>query len=182
MKFLALPLTFFWVLLTWVPFRANDIYSDKAGTSLIRTSAGFQELKDHKLIYPFAKTVEKKDTAPQTIALLQHDAKTNVWTGKGEDGKDASIQLRQTGFQLTAKVWQSLIFLKDYQKKNVCGNAIWIILSSLTLVHWLNSRSFFARWWRAIPEWLFSLLLGAGWSLALKMKVVAYKQFIYFQF
>ena len=56
--------TFFWVLLTWVPFRANDIYTDKTPQNektsklLIRTSAGFQDVKEHDLIYPFSKTIE----------------------------------------------------------------------------------------------------------------------------
>ena len=183
MKFIAVPLTVFWVLLTWVPFRANDIYTDKAKASdkgaklLIRTSAGFQDLKEHELIYPFSKVTEKS-----TTPLLAHDAKANTWTGKGADGKDATIRLHQTGFELTAKVWQSLVLFKDHNKKNVCSNAIWVILAGLTLVHWLNSRSLLSKWWRVLPEWLFSMLLGAGWALALTMKVVAYKQFIYFQF
>ena len=183
MKFIALPLTFFWVLLTWIPFRASDIYTDKAKASdkgaklLIRTSAGFQDLKENELIYPFSKADETK-----TVALLTHDAKAGTWTGKGADGKAATIRLHQTGFELTAKVWQSLVLFKDHAKKNVCGNAIWVILGALTFVHWLNSRSLLAKWWRVIPEWLFSLLLGAGWAVALTMKVVAYKQFIYFQF
>ena len=183
MKFVAVPLTLFWVLLTWVPFRANDIYTDKAKASdkgaklLVRTSAGFQDLKEHELIYPFAKTTEK-----ETTQLLSHDAKANVWTGKSADGNDTTIRLHQTGFELTAKVWQSLVLFKDHNKKNVCGNTIWVILAGLTLVHWLNSRSLLSKWWRATPEWLFSMLLGAGWALALTMKVVTYKQFIYFQF
>ncbi len=183
MKFVAVPLTFFWVLLTWVPFRANDIYADRAkptekdGKLLIRTSAGFQDVKEHTLLYPFAKAGEKKHTP-----LLAHDAKSNTWTGKGADGKDATIRLHQTGFALTAKVWESLVLFKDQQKRNVCGNFIWIVLGALTVVHWLNSRSLLAKWWRVIPEWLFSMLLGGGWAVALYMKVVAYKQFIYFQF
>ncbi len=188
MTVIAVPLTFFWVLLTWVPFRANDIYTDKTPQNektsklLVRTSAGFQDVKEHELIYPFSKTIEKDGKPAKTVTLLKHDPKAGAWVGKGADGKDASIRLHQSGFALTAKVWQSLIFFKDHQKKNVCGNAIWIILGGLTLVHWLNSRGFLGKWWRAIPEWLFSMLLGAGWALALNMKVVAYKQFIYFQF
>ncbi len=183
MKFIAVPLTFFWILLTWIPFRANDIFTDKPKATdkgaklLVRTSAGFQDIKEHELIYPFSKADETK-----TVALLNHDAKAGTWTGKGADGKAATIRLHQTGFELTAKVWTSLVLFKDHAKKNVCGNAIWVILGALTFVHWLNSRSLLAKWWRVIPEWLFSLLLGAGWAVALTMKVVAYKQFIYFQF
>ncbi|MEK0450925.1 MAG: hypothetical protein RL088_3193 [Verrucomicrobiota bacterium] len=188
MKFIAVPLTFFWVMLTWVPFRANDIYidrdnaADNAAKRLVRTSAGFQDLQEHKLVYPFAKSVEKKDGQTESVALLSHDAKAGVWKGTDADGKPATIRLHQTGFELTAKVWQSLVLFKDHAKKNVCGNAKWVLLGALVLVHWLNSRSYLSKWWRAIPEWLFSMLLGAGWALALAFKVVAYKQFIYFQF
>jgi alginate O-acetyltransferase complex protein AlgI len=188
MKYVAVPLTFFWVLLTWIPFRANDIYTDKPNASdkgaklLIRTSSGFQDLKEHELVYPFAKNVEKEGAAPESVRLLALDPKTGAWKGKSADGKDASIRLHQTGFELTAKVWQSLVLFKDHAKRNVCGNGIWVLLGGLVFVHWLNSRSYLAKWWRAIPEWLFSLLLGAGWAMALAMKVVAYKQFIYFQF
>jgi alginate O-acetyltransferase complex protein AlgI len=182
MKVVAVPLTFVWVLLTWVPFRANDIYKDAGGKLLTRSSSGFADVKEHDMLYPFEKLVEKKGEAPKAVALLSHDAKANVWTGTGADGKPAKIQLHQTGFQLTSKVWQSLLLFKDHAKKNVCGNTIWVVIGSLVLVHWINSRGILSKWWRAIPEWLFSLLLGAGWALALFMKPVAYKQFIYFQF
>ena len=187
MNVIAVPLTFFWVLLTWIPFRANDIYTDKPNATdkgaklLSRSSAGFQSLdkddSEKPMAYPFAKTDDKK-----TVALLAHDAKTNTWTGTGADGKPATIHLHQSGFALTAKVWESLVFFKDHAKRNVCGNFIWVILGGLTIVHWLNSRGLLAKWWRVIPDWLFSLLLGGGWALALHWKVVAYKQFIYFQF
>lgn len=188
MKVFALPLTFLWVLLTWVPFRANDIYIDQAnptesGTKrLVRTAAGFQDIKEHELLYPFEKNGVAKGRPSESARLLRHDAKAGVWIGEGPDGKPATIRLHQTGFELTAKVWQSMVLLKDHAKKNVCGSAIWGILACLVFVHWLNSRSLLAHWWRAVPGWLFSLLLGGGWALALAMKVVAYKQFIYFQF
>ena len=188
MKVFALPLTFLWVLLTWVPFRANDIYIDRANPTesgvkrLVRTAAGFQDIKEHELLYPFEKNGGAKGRPPASVRLLRHDAKEGVWIGEGPDGKPATIRLHQTGFELTAKVWQSMVLLKDHAKKNVCGSAIWGILACLVFVHWLNSRSLLSHWWRAVPGWLFSLLLGGGWALALAMKVVAYKQFIYFQF
>lgn len=171
-----------------MPFRANDIYIDRANPAeegvkrLVRTSSGFQDIQSHGLLYPFTKTVEKKGQTPASVRLLRHDATTGAWIGEGADGKAATIRLHQTGFELTAKVWQSMLLLKDHAKKNVCGSAVWGLLGCLVFVHWLNSRGGLSNWWRTIPGWLFSLLLGGGWALALAMKVVAYKQFIYFQF
>ena len=182
MSVVAVPLTFFWIVLAWVPFRANDIYTDTAGNLLTKTPAGFQDVKKHEMFYPFEKIVTQKGEPAKTMSLLYHDIKSHTWVGKNKDGADESIRLHQSGFQLTAKVWESLLLLKDHQSRNVCSVAIWWILCALALVHWLNSREFLSLWWRRIPAWLFSLLLGASWATALLMKVVAYRQFIYFQF
>jgi hypothetical protein len=59
---------------------------------------------------------------------------------------------------------------------------LWWALGGLTLIHWLNYRQVFARWWRRLPEPVFALGYGACWPLVLLFIPAQYKPFIYFQF
>jgi hypothetical protein len=71
---------------------------------------------------------------------------------------------------------------KDHAKRSVVGNGILVVLGILALIHWLNSRQFFSTWWRRIPDWSYAMLLGMAVAVAIFMKPVVFKAFIYFQF
>ena len=188
MKWIAMPLTFYWVVLTWVPFRANDVYidrmqaSDRGAKLLIRTPSGFRDAMEHTLIYPFASRAAVDGEAAASVPLLVLDRETGVWRGRSPNGSEIAIRLHQSGFALTAKVWQSLVLFKDHSANRVCSSAIALVLGALALVHGLNARGVLGNWWRRIPDWLFYALLGAGWGIAVTLKSVAYTPFIYFQF
>ena len=79
-------------------------------------------------------------------------------------------------------IWQSALFFKDHGNRSVVGNAVVIVLLALALMHWLNYRRILSTWWRRIPDFAYAALLGAGVAIALFMKPVHYKAFIYFQF
>lgn len=183
-----MPLTFYWVVLAWVPFRANDVYidrmeaSDRGAKRLIRTSAGFQDATDHALIYPFATASFAEGEAESSVPLLVRDRKSDVWRGKSPNGSEIAIRLHQSGFSLTGKVWQSLVLLEDHSTRRVCNSAIALVLGVLALAHGLSARGTLGDGWRRIPDWLFYGLLGAGWGIAVVLKSVAYTPFIYFQF
>ena len=66
--------------------------------------------------------------------------------------------------------------------RSVCSNRMLIVLALLTLVHWLNYKKLLSTWWRRIPEWSFAMLLGIAYAVAIFMKPVVFKAFIYFQF
>ena len=171
-KWVAVPLTFYWILITWVPFRANDVYVEAKSNKPLRALAdGFYDQSGEKLLY-------KRDD-------LTRDPLSGNWKRKAATtpGEQPVVVQRLTGsFGTTAKVWQSLVLFKDHGKRSVVGNGIVIVLAVLILVHWLNYRRLLSTWWRKIPDYVYAALLGAGVAIALFMKPVVYKAFIYFQF
>jgi hypothetical protein len=52
----------------------------------------------------------------------------------------------------------------------------------LTLIHWLNARGHFARWWRRGPDALFAAGYGCAVAGVLLFIPAGYTPFIYFQF
>jgi hypothetical protein len=170
-KWIAVPLTFYWVLITWVPFRANDVYVEAKSNKPLRSLAdGFYDQSGEKLLHKRADLVR--------------DPLSGNWIGKtpAASGEPVVVQRLTGSFGTTAKVWQSLVLFKDHGKRSVVGNGIVIVLAILILVHWLNYRRLLSTWWRRIPDYVYAALLGAGVAIALFMKPVVYKAFIYFQF
>lgn len=188
MKWIALPLTFVWVVLVWVPFRANDVYIDRMEATnrgarlLIRTASGFQHSMERTLIYPVSSRTIVEDGSAASIPLLTLDRETGVWKGRSPNGSEISIRLHQGGFALTSRVWRSLFPLEDPASKRVCSEVIALVLGILALVHGLNARGVFRERGQRLPDWLFFGLLGAGWGAAIALKSVAHTPFIYFQF
>ncbi|MEZ4332631.1 MAG: MBOAT family O-acyltransferase [Myxococcota bacterium] len=185
---LGLPLTLLWVLLAWVPFRANDVYidrmepSDRGARRLHRTSAGFEDATDHALVYPYEDTsapglAANPDTPP--VAL---DPATGLWHGTAEDGSDVTIRLHQSGFAVTGTVWQAMSWLGREGSERVCRDAIALVLALLAFVHALNARGVFRTVWQRLPDPAFYALLGVGWGIAVTLVAVGYTPFIYFQF
>jgi len=174
--YIAVPLTFYWVCLAWVPFRATPIYQNAAYADnegqpipLFYTAGGFQDAREHEMVFP--------------AASLGRDNKTGNWVVKAQDGKPESvIEMRLSGFDVTKTTLRSMVFFQENGRKDLGGNFCLVLLAILALVHWINSRNLLSTWWRKIPDWLFSAILGSAVSLALYFKLVVYKQFIYFQF
>jgi len=126
---LAVPLTFYWICVTWIFFRAMPIFKDV----------------------------------------------------RGPDGKVIGHELVKTGFGVAKIVTRSFILLKNNDRRSF-GWEAFALFVGLALVHWLCSRRVFATWWRRIPDWAFSALLGIGVAVALFFMPTKYKPFIYFQF
>ncbi len=125
MAWVSVPLTFYWVCLTWVFFRAQNIYEkDKEG-----------------------KFTEK---------------------------------IAATGSQVAKVTLKSFVLFSGGKK----SFGVWCLalFVGLVLVHWLCSRKVFATWWRRIPDWAYSALLGVGVAVALFFIPEHYKPFIYFRF
>lgn len=226
MKWIAVPVTFYWVLLTWVPFRAADVYVDaKSKTPLRSQPDGFYDASGEKLVHnranlerdprtgswlkkaqsaPAAAAPKKADSedgsAPEpgnAVAVSEAAARSDQESQKGPAAAAVRgvaagavapthqpvVVERLTGsFGATGLVWQSLVFFKDHGKRSVVGNGIVAVLLILALLHWVNFRKILSTWWRRIPDYAYAALLGAGVALALFMKPVHYKAFIYFQF
>ncbi len=118
---LAIPLTFYWVLITWVFFRAQNIYDEK--THALKTS----------------------------------------------------------GFQLACEILEAICLFKSAGNRTFTLGCFWLLVG-LALIHYVNSRRWLSTWWQRIPQWLFSMLLAAGMTIALFFVPAKYKAFIYFQF
>ena len=86
-----------------------------------------------------------------------------------------------TGLQVATSLLRPFVLFDGLGKKSFTIHCLWLFLV-LVVVHWLCSRQVFATWWRRLPSWAFSALLGAGTALALFFVPAKYKAFIYFQF
>ena len=184
-KWIAMPLTFLWVLLAWVPFRAGDTYvgvkiriGDKetlgdidmpsiAKKPIRMLGDGFYDQQGEKLLI-------RRDA-------VQRDPVTGDWSIAGQSGKIVAERLAGS-FSNTLTVWKSLISPQTGGQKSVCGYGALIIIVILASVHWLNFHGYLSQWWRSIPAYCFASFMGAGAALAIFMKPVVYKAFIYFQF
>jgi hypothetical protein len=86
------------------------------------------------------------------------------------------------GFGTAAAVWRAMLVPGGGGPQRLPRPALFGLLALLGFVHFANRRRLLADWWRAIPGWSYAGLLGAGAALALFLKPVAYRAFIYFQF
>jgi hypothetical protein len=90
-------------------------------------------------------------------------------------------EMVKSGFEVAKTVLRSFVLFKSYDKKSFPLETL-ALFAGLAIVHWLNSRRAFSGWWRRIPDWAYSALLGVGVALALFFMPTKYKPFIYFQF
>jgi alginate O-acetyltransferase complex protein AlgI len=181
---IAVPLTFLWVLLAWVPFRAGDTYvgavtrekekqvlgditkSQSAIKPIRLLSDGFYDQQSEKLLV--SRDAVKRDPLTGDWHLVAQPTKVVAHRVGGS-------------FSNTVGVWRSLFILGE-GTKSVCRSVILIVLAILTFVHWINARAFLGQWWRHIPAPCYAAMLGAGAAVAIFAKPVVYKAFIYFQF
>ena len=121
MAWVGTPLTFYWVCLAWIFFRAAPLYDDRTGA------------------------------------------------------------MKASGMRVAWQALKAFVLLGGHGDYSFGGGCVWI-LSGLALMHWVNSRGWLALWWRQMPDWAFSAMLGGGTAVALLFIPVKYKAFIYFQF
>jgi len=89
--------------------------------------------------------------------------------------------LKRSGMQVARTVLDSFVLFDGHGKRTFTSECIWFFIA-LAALHWVASRGIFGRWFRRLPAWAFSALLGAGTALALLFVPTKYKPFIYFQF
>ncbi len=96
--------------------------------------------------------------------------------------RDATTHaIQQSGFEVARTLLKSFVLFQSNGPRDFTRWPF-AFLAALALVHWLCSRRLLATWWRRLPAWAFSALLGAGTALALCFVPAKYKAFIYFQF
>jgi alginate O-acetyltransferase complex protein AlgI len=168
MRWLGVPLTFAFVLFSFVPFRAADLYVEAgSGKPLQAEGDGFYRPQNHDLRHPKAG--------------LERDAATGDWHVRG-DPDEVRVERLGGSFTATAMIWSQLLGLADEGPERVANGGLAILLTLLGAVHALNARQAFASWWRVIPGWSYAALLGIGTGLALFLRPPVYQPFIYFQF
>jgi alginate O-acetyltransferase complex protein AlgI len=124
----AAPITFYWVCLTWIFFRAQD---------------SVKELKDGKFL------------------------------------------LQGTAFQVATCTLDMFVCFRGGDrgpKARSFGLACIPFIVGLAIIHWLCSRKVFATWWRNLPDWAYSAILGGAMALVLFFSPAKYSNFIYFKF
>ncbi len=89
--------------------------------------------------------------------------------------------IQQTGFQVARTVLDAFVLFHSPGEREFTGWCF-LLFGLLVGVHWLCSRGLLATWWRRLPAWAFSALLGSGTAIALCFVPTKYKAFIYFQF
>jgi hypothetical protein len=168
LRWLAVPLTFAWVLLAWVPFRAGDVYvAADSGRPMRRLADGFY--REHAERPRFARDA------------LVRDPRSGDWH---EPGRPGAVRVRRAsgGFGTAAAVWRALLVPGAGGPKRLAGPGLAALLALLAGVHLANRLRLLSSWWRAIPGWGYAGLLGAAAAVTLFLKPVAYRAFIYFQF
>ncbi len=167
--FLGVPLTFFWVCMAWVPFRATALYRDgTSGATLLRTSEGFQDAATHALVHDFDHVRREPGTSAYRVV-------------DPASGRTTDVTLAASGFQVTTTILESFVLLRSHGTR-AFGAACLPFFLALALVHWAASRGAFRTWWRRLPGWAFAAALGASVALALFFAPAQATPFIYFQF
>jgi alginate O-acetyltransferase complex protein AlgI len=204
MKWFAVPLTLLYFMVTLVPFRSGDTYVGsmvrQEGKSVLLPLAadGSAPMRNGKRAEVLGLrlsgegfTAEGKDPDDVVpLSGLRRNVLTGNWHLAPPDGSSAPdkvatqplVARRLTGSWGTSAVVLKALAGKDHAKRSVVGNGILVVLGILALIHWLNSRQFFSTWWRRIPDWSYAMLLGMAVAVAIFMKPVVFKAFIYFQF
>jgi alginate O-acetyltransferase complex protein AlgI len=168
MRWLGVPLTFAFVVFAFVPFRVHDVYVDAATSKPVRELAdGFYRETGDRLRFP------------------KHALVREHLTGDWQDRKgDGEIRVRRElgSFAATGRIWEAMLVPGAGGPRRLFRPPLLAVLALLTVMHWLGWRRDLASWWRAIPAWSYATLFGAAAALALFLKPVAYRAFIYFQF
>jgi alginate O-acetyltransferase complex protein AlgI len=163
----AVAFTFLWVTLAWVPFRADPVFrEDGSGRPLVLREDGFHRLAGGRA--RFAR------------ADLERDPRSGAWHAVG---RPEAVRVRCEGeLATTAAIWRALLVPGAGGARRVVAPAFAGVLALLGALHWVGSRGGISAGVRRLPGWSFGACLGAGWALALALRPMVYKAFIYFQF
>lgn len=85
------------------------------------------------------------------------------------------------GYEIAGTALKSFVLFQRNGDQSF-GMVCWWVFAGLALLHWLNYRKVFSTWWRVVPAWLYTVLLGIGVVIALYFLPQHHKAFIYFQF
>ncbi|PZR72397.1 MAG: hypothetical protein DLM73_13420 [Chthoniobacterales bacterium] len=77
--------------------------------------------------------------------------------------------------------WRSFVLLQSPGTQDLGTWMLWIV-AALGLVHWMNSRGVFSKWWRRVPAPVFAAGYGCAFAVVLLFIPPHYAPFIYFQF
>lgn len=164
----AVPLTFAFVVLAWVPFRAGDVYVEAdSGRPLRLLADGFHR---------------ERGARPRFEAgELERAPRSGDWH---EPGRPEAVRVRRVsgGFGTAAGVWRAMLVPGGAGERRLAQPDLLALLAALAGLHALAARRRLAAWWRALPDWGCAALLGAGAALLLFLAPVSYRAFIYFQF
>ncbi len=93
----------------------------------------------------------------------------------------AWIFFRSTDLHHAGAALRSFVLLTSDGVQQLGAWKLFIVLA-LGIVHWLNSREVFAKWWRRGPDPAFAAAYGCTVALVLLFIPTKYAPFIYFQF
>ena len=114
LRLFATALTFAFVVLAWVPFRASDVYVDaKNGKPLRALADGF---------YP-----ERAERTRHPRAALERDLHTGDWHTAG-DPSAVRVHRVTGGFGTTAVVWRAMLVPGGAGERTLARPALWGLL------------------------------------------------------
>ena len=168
MRWLGVPLTFAFVVFAFVPFRVSDVYVDAATSKPLRAHAdGFYRAAGDRLRFP--------------KRALEREPGSGDWRERG-GSHEVRVRRELSSFAATGTIWEAMLVPGAGGPRRLFQPPLLAVLGLLGLMHWLGWRRWLTSWWRAIPAWSYAALFGAAAALALFLKPVAYRAFIYFQF
>jgi alginate O-acetyltransferase complex protein AlgI len=91
------------------------------------------------------------------------------------------VWFRSPDFHTAVTVSQAILFFRGGGTRQM-EHWLGFLFAGLAVVHWLNWKRVFSRWWRRGPDALFAVGYGAAFAAALPFVPQHYSAFIYFRF
>ena len=88
---------------------------------------------------------------------------------------------RTETYEGTVQIYRTMLLVDGGGPRNVDPAWGWFLVVG-TLVHWVFFKRFLHARFAALPDWVFAILYGGAWALALPWVATGYRPFIYFQF
>jgi alginate O-acetyltransferase complex protein AlgI len=93
----------------------------------------------------------------------------------------AWICFRAVDLQHALPALRGFVLFQGGGTERLGARILWIVVG-LAVVHWLNSRGVFSKWWRRPPAPVFAAGYGCAFAVVLLFIPPHYAPFIYFQF
>jgi alginate O-acetyltransferase complex protein AlgI len=134
-------------------------------------------------------STQRKDTLPEAREMQKHLPPRGpqsygewlVWFGTVYWVCLAWICFRAVDLPHAFPVLRSFVFFRSAGTEDLGAWMLWIV-AALAVVHWLNSRRIFSKWWRRLPAPAFAAGYGCAFAIVLLFIPPHYAPFIYFQF